>query len=188
MFTQSPDPPPVDYLAIGHICYDLLPGGRAVGGAAAYGASVAEALGCRAGIVTSAAALESLKATDPAAVEACRATAGLSLGEYTALHFAGAMSFRDALQVVRRRGEAMQAAAVTAPSGMVSVLGLETPQVEEVVQSAQSAGTVRIAQCSVVCTTPSPACEWGSSDFGRYSIIAKSSTPHSSASSSVWPG
>src|SRR5262249_25549476 len=57
--------------------------------------------------VTSLAALESLKASDAATVSACAATAGLSLGEYTALVFAGAMSFRDALKVVQRRGEAM---------------------------------------------------------------------------------
>jgi hypothetical protein len=56
MFTPSPDLVPLDYLAIGHVCYDLIPGGRVVGGAAAYGASVALALGCRVGIVTSAAA------------------------------------------------------------------------------------------------------------------------------------
>jgi sugar/nucleoside kinase (ribokinase family) len=56
MFTLSPDLVPLDYLAIGHVCYDLVPGGRVVGGAAAYGASVALALGCRAGIVTSASA------------------------------------------------------------------------------------------------------------------------------------
>lgn len=47
--------PPVDFLAIGHVCYDLVASGRAVGGAAAYCASAAGALGCRAGIVTSAA-------------------------------------------------------------------------------------------------------------------------------------
>src|SRR5262245_20315232 len=42
--------------------------------------------------VASLAALESLRASEPAALEACQATAGLSLGEYTALVFAGAMS------------------------------------------------------------------------------------------------
>lgn len=46
--------PPIDYLAIGHVCHDLVAGGRVVGGAAAYGASIAQALGCRTGIVTSA--------------------------------------------------------------------------------------------------------------------------------------
>src|SRR5262249_56567221 len=56
--------------------------------------------------VSSLAALESLKATQPDVVTSCAAAAGLSLGEYTALVFAGAMSFRDGLAVVRRRGDA----------------------------------------------------------------------------------
>lgn len=47
--------PPVDFLTIGHVCHDIVPGGYTVGGAAAYTAAVARALGCRAGIVTSAA-------------------------------------------------------------------------------------------------------------------------------------
>jgi len=50
---------------------------------------------------------------------------GLSLGEYTALYVAGAISFREALEVVRRRGELMQAAAVASPSGMVSLVGAD---------------------------------------------------------------
>lgn len=53
---QLPTPyPPIDYLAVGHICRDVIPGGFATGGAAAYTTAVARALGCRAGIVTSAA-------------------------------------------------------------------------------------------------------------------------------------
>jgi [acyl-carrier-protein] S-malonyltransferase len=95
--------------------------------------------------VTSLAALESLKAATPDAVEQCGAAAGLSLGEYTALVFAGALTFRDGLRVVRRRGEAMQAASDATPSGMVSLIGLETPKVEELVARARSAGTVEIA-------------------------------------------
>ncbi len=53
-FSEAPLPP-IDFLAIGHVCYDLTPAGRVVGGAAAYSAATAHALGCRAGIVTSAA-------------------------------------------------------------------------------------------------------------------------------------
>lgn len=48
----------IDYVAIGHICHDLVPGGRVMGGAVAYGASVAHALGCRAAVLTSAAATD----------------------------------------------------------------------------------------------------------------------------------
>lgn len=72
--------------------------------------------------VSSLAALEMLKADKPDVVEQCSIAAGLSLGEYTALTFAGAMSFEDGLRVVRKRGEAMQAASDATPSGMVSAL------------------------------------------------------------------
>src|SRR5262245_33818737 len=59
--------------------------------------------------VASLAALQSLRASDPAAVESCAATAGLSLGEYTALTFAGALTFADGLREGQRLGRAMQA-------------------------------------------------------------------------------
>ena len=52
-------------------------------------------------------------------------TGGLSLGEYTALHVAGALGFEDGLKLVRRRGELMQAAAEAVPSGMVSLIGAD---------------------------------------------------------------
>ena len=51
------------------------------------------------------------------------ATAGLSLGEFTALHIAGAFSFADGLKRVRLRGEAMQQAAEATPSSMVAITG-----------------------------------------------------------------
>jgi [acyl-carrier-protein] S-malonyltransferase len=95
--------------------------------------------------VASLAALENLRATDPAAEAACAHTAGLSLGEYTALVFAGALSFADGLRLVQARGQAMQAAADAAPSGMVSVLGLEPAKVEQVCAAARGAGLVQVA-------------------------------------------
>src|SRR5262249_43647860 len=95
--------------------------------------------------VSSLAALEELKANDPNTVAACHATAGLSLGEYTALVFAGALSFRDGLRVVPRRGEAMQAAADANPGSMVSVLMLDHAKVEELCARARDSGTLRIA-------------------------------------------
>lgn len=95
--------------------------------------------------VASLAALESLKQSEPDAAKDVVATAGLSLGEYTALVFAGAMSFADGLQVVRERGRAMQAAAEAAPSGMVSALLLDPSQVEAAVNEAKTAGPLWIA-------------------------------------------
>lgn len=92
--------------------------------------------------VTSMAALEFLKANNSALVDGVTATAGLSLGEYTALVFAGVMSFEDGLRLVQRRGEAMQAAADKVPSGMVSILGLTIPQIEELCVQARGEGEV----------------------------------------------
>ena len=92
--------------------------------------------------VASLAALESLKNENPELVSACSATAGLSLGEYTALVFAGVMSFEDGLRVVQERGLAMQAAAELTQSGMVSVVGLEADQVEKVVAEVRQEGEI----------------------------------------------
>jgi len=95
--------------------------------------------------VTSLAALEMLRAENPQAAESCEITAGLSLGEYTALVFAGALSFADALRVVERRGQAMQQAADATPSGMLSVLLLDREKVESIRAKAADAGVLEIA-------------------------------------------
>lgn len=73
--------------------------------------------------VTSLAALAALEEAAGAKLQPAL-TAGLSLGEYTALAAAGALSFEDGLRLVRQRGAAMQAASAALPSGMSSVLGL----------------------------------------------------------------
>jgi [acyl-carrier-protein] S-malonyltransferase len=70
------------------------------------------------------------------------AMAGLSLGEYTALHAAASLSFEDGLVLVKRRGELMQRAAEAAPGGMVTALGLDAEQVQEVVREASAAGVL----------------------------------------------
>lgn len=95
--------------------------------------------------VASFAALELLNAERPEVVERCEVAAGLSLGEYTALAFAGALTFEDGLRLVRLRGQAMQAAAEAAPSGMVSALLLDRDQVQKVRDDAASAGTIELA-------------------------------------------
>ncbi len=95
--------------------------------------------------VTSLAALESLKVSAPEAVEACSAAAGLSLGEYTALAFAGVLSFEDGLRLVQHRGQAMQEAADATPSGMVSLLGPEVEVVEDLCAKARGEEILQVA-------------------------------------------
>jgi [acyl-carrier-protein] S-malonyltransferase len=95
--------------------------------------------------VASLAALEQLRATEPDATGEVVATAGLSLGEYTALAFAGALAFEDGVKLVQARGRAMQDTAVATPSGMVSVLGLEVPDVEALVLETRGSDTLEIA-------------------------------------------
>jgi len=70
------------------------------------------------------------------------ATAGLSLGEYTALWFAGAVSFEDGLTLTRLRGQLMQEASDAEPSGMVSVMGLDLEAIEEVCAGVRAEGGV----------------------------------------------
>ncbi len=91
-------------------------------------------------LVASLAALESLKATQPEVVAGVSGSAGLSLGEYTALVLAGAMDFETALKVVRQRGRLMQEAAVASPSGMSSILGLDEAKVDEVLAKVAPTG------------------------------------------------
>ena len=95
--------------------------------------------------VTSLACLEKFKSDQPEVVARCEMSAGLSLGEYTALVFAGAMSFEDGLKVVQARGRAMQDAADATPSGMASVLLLGLEQVQQIRDEAAKVGTLEIA-------------------------------------------
>jgi [acyl-carrier-protein] S-malonyltransferase len=92
--------------------------------------------------VTSVAAIEKLNHDTPGLVDQCNATAGLSLGEYTALFFAACMTFDDALRVVQRRGEAMQAAADLTAGGMVSILGMELADVEKLCEDCRQGDEV----------------------------------------------
>jgi [acyl-carrier-protein] S-malonyltransferase len=92
--------------------------------------------------VASLAALESLKCTQPEIVAACQGAAGLSLGEYTALVFAGSIDFESGLKVVRQRGQAMQSAALATKSGMTSVLGLDEAAVDELCRRVAPFGRI----------------------------------------------
>lgn len=112
--------------------------------------------------VSSLAALEMLRAEHPEIVDNCAMAAGLSLGEYTALVFAGVMSFEDGLRVVKARGAAMQQAADANPSGMVSALLLDPQQVAKVRDDASAAGQIWVANylCpgNTVLSGEKPAC------------------------------
>ena len=115
-------------------------------------------------LVASMASLEKLKAEKPEAIDACSITAGLSLGEYSALCFAGVMSFEDALRIVRLRGQAMQAAADASPSGMVAVLGMEAEPLQKVCDEARvDGGVLRMANflCpgNIVCSGDAESCK-----------------------------
>jgi len=61
----------------------------------------------------------------PSDASGLAATAGLSLGEFTALHLAGTLSFEAGLELVRVRGEAMQQAAESVDSSMVALTGAD---------------------------------------------------------------
>lgn len=72
-------------------------------------------------VVTSLAAVEKLKAEKPWAIETCVTTAGYSVGEISALVFAGVLSFEDAIALVKVRSQAMQKASNDVGSAMMSV-------------------------------------------------------------------
>lgn len=71
--------------------------------------------------------------------------AGHSLGEYSALVAAGAISFTDAIKLVRLRGELMQKAGEENPGTMAAVVGLDPQTVSEITKAASEAGIVQPA-------------------------------------------
>jgi len=86
--------------------------------------------------VTSAALREVLRTNPATAHIKPEVTAGLSMGEYTALYASGVVSFEDGLRLVRKRGEAMQAAADATEGVMVSIIGLDEPKVRQLCEEA----------------------------------------------------
>jgi [acyl-carrier-protein] S-malonyltransferase len=85
---------------------------------------------------TSAAILEVLRTNPATGNISADITAGLSLGEYTALYSAGLISFEDALVLVQKRGQAMQAAADATNGAMVSIIGLDEEKVRQLCAEA----------------------------------------------------
>lgn len=92
-----------------------------------------------------------------------QATAGLSLGEYTALHLAGAVSFAEGLELVTLRGRAMQDAAEASPGGMVALIGAEEAQATEVCDAARGSDVLVCANFNapgqIVLSGHKTACE-----------------------------
>ena len=71
--------------------------------------------------------------------------AGLSLGEYSALHAAGVLDAQTAISTVAFRGRAMEEAAAGRPSAMMAVLGLDQEKLQSACDQAASLGCVVIA-------------------------------------------
>lgn len=76
---------------------------------------------------------------------AVTAVAGHSLGEISACAAADAMSWEDALLLVRERGQLMAAAASTSPGRMLAIVGLAEPEVESIREQASRAGSIWLA-------------------------------------------
>lgn len=100
-------------------------------------------------LVTSLAALEVLRAREPHPLDAATITAGLSLGEYTALVFAGALDFDDAVRLVDIRGRAMQECAEQRPGTMLAVLGVDREQLLALCDECRAADVLEVA--NVLC-------------------------------------
>ncbi|OYP28439.1 ACP S-malonyltransferase [Rhodopirellula sp. MGV] len=88
------------------------------------------------------AAASVLRQEQPERLAKVKATAGLSLGEYTAVCFAGGLEFDDALRLVQRRGQAMQAAADVVESGMASVIGMDLETLTALCDEVRGEGEV----------------------------------------------
>ncbi|MFQ5490416.1 MAG: ACP S-malonyltransferase [Phycisphaerae bacterium] len=106
--------------------------------------------------------------------------AGLSLGEYTALHLAGAMGFEDALRLVAQRGRLMQDAAEASQGGMVTLLGADPQKVQALCQRAADGDVLAPANYNcpgqIVISGAAAACERAvglASDFGAKAIPLK---------------
>ena len=74
--------------------------------------------------------------------------AGHSLGQFTALHLAGALDFPTVLELVRERGRLMKEAGERRPGGMAAVIGLDDETLRSVCREAESEGIISIANAN----------------------------------------
>jgi [acyl-carrier-protein] S-malonyltransferase len=111
--------------------------------------------------------------------------AGHSLGEYSALVAAGALSLRDAAQIVRKRGEFMQDAVPVGTGAMAAIMGLALDAVEAVVRDAAQGQVVEVANINsaqqIVIAGDKPAVEravaLAGERGGRKSVLLPVSAP-----------
>lgn len=89
--------------------------------------------------------LHSIAAASLLGNEGIAMTAGHSLGEYSALCFAGAISFGDAIRIVAKRGELMQHAGSQNPGTMAALIGMQDSAVANLLAKAASEGVVQAA-------------------------------------------
>ena len=100
-------------------------------------------------LVTSLAMLEVLKSRADNPLGSVSMAAGLSLGEYTALVFAGSIDFDDAVRLVDVRGRAMQECAEVRPGTMLAVLGLDRESIETLCDQVRGGDVLALA--NVLC-------------------------------------
>lgn len=92
-------------------------------------------------VTMSIAALQALKANNIN----CDMVGGLSLGEYSALVCSGAMSFEDAVKIVRKRGQFMQDAVEEGKGTVAAIIGLDKTDIDLIIEEASKHGIIEIS-------------------------------------------
>ena len=123
----------------------------------------------------SAAILAAIRANPSTAELKPDVVAGLSLGEYTALYAADALSFEQTLKLVAKRGQAMQDAANATDGAMVSIIGCNAEQVKELCAKASQGEPLQAANYNcpgqIVISGAKNACERAEKLASEYGAI-----------------
>jgi len=140
-------------------------------------------------LVTSLAALEVLRGREGHPLDAARITAGLSLGEYTAMVFAGALDFDDAVRLVDVRGRAMQECAEQRPGAMLAVLGVDRDALVALCSECRRDDVLEVANVLPRRSPPRPCgrrgFRWSATSMPGRTPIPRKSGPFSRGRSSV---